>query len=426
MMNEDFLHFLWKKQLLGTDLLLGTQKEKIRILDPGEMNNDAGPDFFNSKIKIDGILWAGNVEIHIKSSDWIRHRHKSDPVYNSVILHVVLEDDKPIARNDGQLIPTLVVQPNQKYFNKYIEIIKSRLWIPCEKELFKVDPFRIKHWLGKVLVERLEDKTEDFNTILKQNKNNWEESFYQGMAKSFGFKVNNLQFERLSRSLPLKYLLQNKESLFRIEALFFGQSGLIEGNIFGDEYFQSLGREHDFLKQKYKLKPIEGHLWKFMRMRPMNFPTIRIAQFAAMIYSSENLFSKVIASETIEEMTSIFKFEVSPYWNNHYQFNKVSVSKSKKIGLISQYSIIINTIIPFLFIYGKMKGKENIINRAIDFLDKIPGEKNHIIREWNRIGVESNSAFYSQSLIQLKNSYCKNKRCLDCEIGNQIIIFNKS
>ncbi|MDX2442767.1 MAG: DUF2851 family protein [Bacteroidales bacterium] len=425
-MSEDFLQFLWKNQLFLTDNLVGTNEEDIIVLDPGESNSDAGPDFFNAKVEIDGILWAGNVEMHLKSSDWNRHKHNIDPAYDSVILHVVLKDDKPAKRMDDRLITTLVIKPDAKYYDKYNEILKSNLWIPCERDIYKVDPFRIKHWLGKVLVERLHDKTDDFKTLLENNKNSWEESFYQGMAKSFGFKVNSLQFERLARSLPLKYLIQNKESVFKIEALLFGQAGLLDGEIFGDDYYVSLRNEYGFLKKKYHLKSIEGHLWKFMRMRPMNFPSIRIAQFAALIYSTESLFSRIIEAETIEEVLSIFNFEVSSYWNNHFQFNKSSVLKSKNMGLDSQYSILINTVIPFLFIYGAMKDEVEIKNRAIDFLDKIPPEKNNIISQWKRLGVKSTSAFYSQALIQLKNNYCKNKKCLNCEIGNQIIIFNKS
>lgn len=425
-MSEDFLQFLWKNQLFLTDSLVGTNEEAIIVLDPGERNSDAGPDFFNAKVEIDGILWAGNVEVHLKSSDWNHHKHNINPAYDTVILHVVLNDDKPAKRMDDRLITTLLIKSDAKYIDKYNEILKSNLWIPCERDLYKVDPFRINHWLGKVLVERLHDKTDDFLTLLENNKNSWEESFYQGMAKSFGFKLNSLQFERLARSLPLKYLMQNKESIFKIEALLFGQAGLLDGQIFGDEYFVSLRKEYGFLKKKYHLKPIEGHLWKFMRMRPLNFPTIRIAQFAALIYSSESLFSRIVEAETIDDLLSVFQMEVSSYWDSHFQFNKNSVSKSKNMGLESQYSILINTVIPFLFIYGAMKDKEEIKNRAIDFLDNIPPERNNIIGEWKRLGVKSTSAFYSQALIQLKNSYCKNKKCLNCEIGNQIIIFNES
>ncbi len=425
-MNEDFLQFLWKNQLFDRNNLLGTQNEQIKILDQGEKNNDAGPDFFNAKIEIGEILWAGNVEIHLKSSDWIRHRHDADRAYDNVILHVVLTDDKPVTGTDGHLISTLVLQPDEKYIKKYKEIIRSSFWIPCQSDLFRVDPFRIKHWLGKVLVDRLQGKTNDFKNLLENNKNDWEESFYQGMAKSFGFKVNSLQFERLARSLPLKYLLQIKENLFQMEALLFGQAGLLDGEIFGDDYFQSLKKEYEFFRKKYRLKPIEGHLWKFMRMRPMNFPSVRIAQFAGLIHASDNLFSRIVDAKTIAELIAVFQFDVSSYWNNHYQFNKASETKSKNMGLNSKYSILINTVIPFLFIYGTMKGKDEIKNRALDFLDTIPSEKNHILREWKRVGIKSDSAFYSQALIQLKNSYCNNKKCLDCEIGNQIIIFNKS
>ncbi len=425
-MSEEFLHFLWKNQLFEKDSFRTASGEEVLIVDVGEKNYDSGPDFFNAKIEIEGILWVGNVEIHIKSSDWNRHKHNLDPAYDNVILHVVAENDKETVGTNGRNIPVLEIEVAEKYHAKYLQMMSSGLWIPCQQELFKIDPFRIKFWLGKVLVERLKDKTGQFFELLEHNKNNWEESFYQGLAKSFGFKVNSQQFERLARTLPLKHLLQHKNNLFQLEALLFGQAGLLSEDLFGDEYYQGLKKEYEFFRSKFGLKPLEKHIWRFMRMRPLNFPTIRIAQFASMIYhSSGNLFSACMEAGSLEALMEIFNFQVSPYWENHYQFNKESKNISKKMGLDAKYSILINTIIPFLFMFGEQKGQNDLKERSVKFLEEIPPEKNKLIRQWAEAGIQSDNAFYSQSLIQLRNSYCKYKRCLDCEIGNQIIIFNK-
>ncbi len=425
-MSEEFLHFLWKNQLFEKDSLRTALGEKILIVDVGEKNYDSGPDFFNAKIEIEGLIWVGNVEIHIKSSDWNRHKHNLDPAYDNVILHVVAENDKETVGTNGRNIPVLEIEVAEEYHEKYRQMMSSRLWIPCQQELFKIDPFRIKFWLGKILVERLKDKTGQFFALLEHNNNNWEESFYQGLAKSFGFKVNSLQFERLARSLPLKYLLQHKDNLFQLEALLFGQAGLLSEDLFGDEYYQGLKKEYEFFRKKFELKPLEKHIWRFMRMRPLNFPTIRIAQFASMIHhSSGNLFSACMEAESHETLMEVFNFQVSPYWGNHYQFNKESINISKNMGLDAKYSILINTIIPFLFMFGEQKGRNDLKERSVKFLEEIPPEKNKLIRQWAEAGIQSDNAFYTQSLIQLRNSYCKYKRCLDCEIGNQIIIFNK-
>ncbi len=426
-MTEEFLHFLWKNQLFSRKSLFTVSGEKIIVFEAGEKNKNSGPDFFNAKVEIDGLLWVGNVEIHRKSSDWIRHKHHLDPAYDNVILHVVAENDRKTSGSNGRNIPVFEMEADEKYQHRYREMINNNQWVSCQKDLFKVDPFRIKFWLGKVLVERLTVKTEQFNLLLRKNKNSWEESFYQGLAKSFGFKVNSQQFEQLARSLPLKYLLQHKDQLLQLEALLFGQAGLLNSELFGDDYYLDLKKEYGFLRKKFDLKPMEGHTWKFMRMRPVNFPGIRIAQFASMIHhSSGDLFSRSMAAKTLDDLRDIFDFQVSLYWKTHYQFNKESAARSKNMGEDAKYSILINTIIPFLFMYGEKKGDNNLKDRSVSFLEQIPAEKNSIIEHWSAAGIQSDNAFYSQSLIQLKNSYCKFKRCLNCEIGNQIIIFNRS
>jgi hypothetical protein len=255
---------------------------------------------------------------------------------------------------------------------------------------------------------------------LKQTNNSWEEAFYTQLARNFGFKLNAEPFEQLTKSLPLTYLAKHKDNLFQIEALLFGQAGFLDENE-GDEYFQKLKQEYLYLKKKFKLKGIEQHLWKFLRSRPGNFATIRIAQFAKLIHRSSALFSKVLETESINEFYTLFQIKPSDYWENHYQFNKESVKKSKSLGKSAIDILLINTVIPFLFVYGKARGLTDLQNRAIDFLEAIKAEKNSIISRWNDLGVNASSSFETQALIQLKNRYCNHKKCLNCQIGNSLI-----
>ena len=425
-MNEAFIQFLWNHKLFKKETFTTFKGERIEIIDPGKWNHDSGPDFFNARIKIGQVEWAGNVEIHLRSSDWKKHKHHLDPSYDNVILHVVLENDVETFNSRGTLIPTVAIRFDTRILQNYEELVQSKNQIPCSTDLFLIEPFHIKYWLGNVLVERLRDKTLLFEHLLKKSKNNWEESFYQGLARSFGFKTNSEQFEQLARSLPNKILLHHKNDLFQIEALLFGQAGLLSRRFFSDNYFTSLQKEYSFLQKKFHLKPMAGHLWKFMRMRPLNFPSIRIAQFASFIYKNEGLFSRIIETRKAEDLKNLFDFQPTVYWETHYRFNKSAEKRSKKMGADARNSVIINTIIPFLFLYGKEKGLPDYKERALELLENLPAEKNRIIRKWAKSGIQADNAFYSQSLIQLTNNYCQKKRCLECEIGNKIISFKNT
>ncbi|OFX21231.1 MAG: hypothetical protein A2041_06835 [Bacteroidetes bacterium GWA2_31_9b] len=419
-MKEEFLHYIWKYKLYKTDNLKSTRGEKIEIIKPGSHNFDAGPDFFNAKIKIDNTIWSGNVEVHINSSDWYSHNHHLNKAFDNVILQVVLNHDKDIYRTNGHLIQTLELKFDKRLLNNYENLLKNKLWIPCEKDIVKIDKFIIDQWIEKLAIERLEEKSERINDILILSNNNWESAFYIQLARNFGFKLNSEPFELLAKSLPLNYLAKHKNNLLQIEALLFGQAGFLNDPQ-GDEYYKSLQKEYLFLKAKFKLKPIEKHLWKFLRSRPGNFPTIRIAQFAMLIYKSSSLFSKIIETEEVEDIKELLLIETSDYWKTHYLFNKESVNKHKSIGNSSVDILIINTIIPFLFVFGKKSSDEKITTRALIFLEKNKSEKNTMLQNWNKIGVQSTNSLTSQALIQLKNYYCDNKKCLQCMIGNQLI-----
>jgi hypothetical protein len=301
-------------------------------------------------------------------------------------------------------------------------LLDAKTWIACENQFYKIDPIILQLGFNRLMIERLENKTDDILIRLQQNNNDWNTTFYQILARMFGFKVNAIPFEILAKSLPLEVLAKHKSSLFQIEALLFGNSGLLNNQLLGDDYFINLRNEYSFLYKKYQLKGIESHLWKFMRLRPGNFPTVRISQFAALIYRSHGLFSKILEVEDLGELKKLFKVEASEYWNEHYNFNKKSTRNSvKELGETSVDMLIINVVIPFLFVYGEKQNKEYLKNRALEFLEQLPPEVNSIIEKWGKLGVNSRSAFESQALLQLKNKYCDQKKCLNCQIGVKLV-----
>jgi len=419
-MKEEFLQFIWKYKLYNKTGLQSTNNDGIEVLNEGSQNLDSGPDFFNAKIKIKDTVWAGNVEIHINSSDWYTHKHHQDKAYDNVILQVVYNHDREVFRTNGQLIPTLELRFDQNLLSNYDSLLSEETWIPCQEEVNRVDSFTMANWLEKLTIERLQEKSIKINEQLDQTNNSWEESFYIQVARNFGFKLNADPFEQLAKSLPLKTLAKHKNNLFQIEALLYGQAGFLMEES-GDAYYLRLKKEYIYLKRKFDLKPIEKHTWKFLRSRPGNFPTIRIAQFSSLIHNSTALFSKVMDTSTMKEFFNLFKLKPSEYWETHYQFNKESVKKEKPIGKSAIDILLINTIIPFLFVYGKSKGLPKLQEKAIQLLEEIKPEKNTIISKWDELGLKASNAFETQALIQLKNKYCSHKKCLNCRIGNLII-----
>lgn len=420
-MTEEFLHYIWKFKLYDLPMKL-VSGEQFSIIDTGQHNSDAGPDFFNAKIKIGNTVWAGNVEIHIKSSDWFAHKHQNDKAYDNIILHVVFENDKEIKRKSGETIPVFELKGliHEGLFNRYATFMNSKAGVPCERQIREVDRFLINNWLDRLLVERLEQKATEVRERLEFNGNNWEQTFYEFLARNFGFKVNSVPFEMLTQSLPLMYLGKHKNNKYQIESLLFGQSGLLSVNC-NDTYFIDLKKEYDFLKRKFSLVPIDPHLWRFMRLRPSNFPTIRIAEFADLIFKSSHLFSKILECEKFSDLLPLFNVKPSAYWNNHYTFGKESTKRKKNLGKAAIHLIAINTIIPFVFVYGRIKNEQKFIDRAMKFLDQIPGESNSVIKKWKEMGMGTQTAFNTQALLQLKNNYCTKKRCLDCSIGNALL-----
>ncbi len=418
-MSEDLLSFIWKHRLFKDFVCFNIEGQSPEIKSVGKQNKNAGPDFIEAKIKVDGTTWVGNVELHSKSSDWNLHKHYQDKAYNNVILQVVEKHDKDVFTEDGRVLPVIELKVSESLRLKYAEFLQASNWISCEKDTKVVDSIKLKMWLGNVLIERLNKKADQIAAMLQANKNNWEETFYQLVARSFGFKVNAEPFEWMAKSLPLNILAKHQNNLFQLEALLFGQAGFLTERI-DDEYFKKLKNEYIFLKQKFNLIPSEKHLWKFLRLRPSNFPHIRLAQFAMLIYKSKSLFSKVIEIDEIEEMKNLFDISASAFWEEHYTFEKTSTTKPKTLGETSINSILINAVIPMLFVYGKHTDDENLKDKAISFLEMLAPEKNNIIKSWKRLGIDVSSSFYSQALLEQKSSYCEKVKCLKCGIGIEI------
>lgn len=419
-MEERFLHFLWQYQYF-TKPLSGVDGESIEIVRPGQLNTDSGPDFSDAKIVIDGITWAGSVEIHVKASEWFAHKHHNDLAYENTILHVVWEADQTIKRKDGSIIPAISLKNRvvPALYDNYRKLTKSPLTIPCSKSIQRVDQLIKISTLDKVLMERLMEKSKVAANLVAQTNGDWEEATYQLMASNFGFKVNKEQFLRLSKSVPLKFIAK-ANNLMQTEALLFGQSGLLDDPL--DDYSQRLHETYLFLAHKLGLTPsITAHEWKFMRMRPANFPTIRIAQLSKLLFEVKHLFSWIIESSDYKEIIEKFKTEQSEYWLGHHNFSKPSKKQMHGLGRISIENIVLNTVIPILVAYGKSVDDQALIDRAVEFLEQIPPENNKITRMWDSLSWSAKSAFDSQAQIELHNSYCKRKRCASCVIGRKLI-----
>lgn len=421
--SEAILHFIWKYKLFNLLGLHTADGQPIQLLQAGTHNLDSGPDFFNGKVKIGETLWAGNIEIHLKSSDWLKHKHQTDKAYDNVILHVVWEHDTDIYRTDGTLIAVLELKNavSPVVIQNYDQLLSNNYWIPCEAQLPFVDNFTKSQCLDRMLPERLEDKSFLINDIYQATNNSWEDTFYIVLARSFGFKVNALPFELLAKNLPQLTLAKHKNDTLQVEALIFGVAGFLDFN-FEDEYQKALKSEFQFLRAKYQLPVLDVSLWKFSKTRPDNFPTIRLAQFAALVIKSEHLFSKIISIKNKKNFAELFtELPINSYWETHFRFDKPAESKSVNLGAGSIDNLLINAIAPLLFFYGKETGAKETIDLTIDLLLEIKPEENKIIKGFSERGLKASNAFDTQALIHLKKSFCDLKKCLNCGIGLKII-----
>lgn len=414
---EELLHYVWKHRLFPLKRLETTDGCPLEVIDPGLPNPHAGPDFFNAKVKIGGVVWAGHVEIHLRASDWARHGHPANPAYDSVILHVASDIDATVCRTDGSPIPQLELHYPPYLQQNYEELLQTARYPACYRLIPRLPRLTLHSWLTSLQLERFEAKTRQIEEWLQANGQDWEQAFFLSLARSFGFGVNSDLYERWARTLPLAAVNKHRDDLFQIEALFFGQAGLLQQDPPADDYQARLGKEYDYLKHKFDLPPSpEGH-WSFLRMRPGNFPTVRIAQLAALYHRSQGLLSQLMEADTLQQLRRLLTGEASVYWTTHYLFGEPSVPRPKRLSQSSADLLIINTVVPFLYAYGKRRGDERLCLRASRLLEELKPENNTVTRMWSECGLTAAHAADSQALLQLKKNYCDPKKCLFCRIG---------
>ena len=426
--NEDLLHFFWKSKQIFARPVYTHAGDELKLLRIGYQNTHAGPDFEEAQLQIGDTLWAGSVEMHLKSSDWYAHHHEQDKAYENVILHVVYHHDKPVFRADGTELPVLVLEGliPQNLVANYRKLIEAQSWIPCAAQVAQLDPIYTKQEVYRFLIQRLEEKADAHIQVLHTVTGSWDDAFYLSLAAAFGFKLNALPFTLLAKSIPQLLLAKYKNRPLQVEALLFGQAGLLLKS-FAEKYPLTLQKEYAYLQQKHKLVHLEPSLWKFFRARPANFPSLRIAQFSALVQKSTHLFSTVLETQSTNALYQLFhELPIHEYWETHYRFEKESSKHAVQLGAHSVQSLLINTIATFLYAYGKYLNDEKFKLRAIDLLESMPAENNVLVREFAAIGFSVAHAAASQGLIQLKKTACETKRCVSCGIGAQILQKNGS
>ncbi|MEZ5045713.1 MAG: DUF2851 family protein [Chitinophagaceae bacterium] len=419
-MNERLLQFIWQYKLWKTEIpLLSTEGKEIQIIHNGISNQNAGPDFLGAKIKIDNTTWVGHIELHQKTSDWNKHKHSSDENYKNIILHVVYDHDTTLSSTAFHTLELKnYIAP--EFLSRYEFLMNQRSFIACEQHLNEVKNIVITQQLDRMLAERLEQKVENIELLLEQSKQNWQEVFYIILAKAFGLYINQYPFEQLALQTPLSLFAKHKNNLVQLEALLLGQAGFLQ-NYFDEEYTQTLQTEYSYLQKLYKLQPIETKLWKFLRLRPANFPTLRLAQFASLIHQSTHLFSKLLEADSVKEIENLLKISASTFWDTHYTLEEKSIEKKKVIGRSFIHLIIINAIAPCQYLYGKYQQKNEYCEKAFNLLKQIPAEKNALIKKFNALGLKTKQAADSQAILQLHKYYCEPKKCLQCSIGYAIL-----
>ena len=422
-MSESFIHYLWQYQYFNKLDLHTTSGESLHVFSPGVKNPNAGPDFLHAKIRLGEMQWVGNVELHIDASAWMQHKHHHDPGYDNVILHVVWRNDHPVANREGQLIPTLELKTrvDDAIVSTYRNLVSSAEEIPCAPKLPGLRRIIVFSALDRVLSIRLENKSREVEELLSSNRGDWEETCYQVLARNFGFKVNADPFFMLARMVPYKTLMKHSDKLFQIEAMLFGVAGFLDDD-HDYEYYKVLQREFTLLRRKYGLDHVMMNKtqWKFLRLRPANFPTIRIAQLASYLHYRQNIFSSMLNC-SFEKLREDLDTPPSSFWQTHYNFSHESHIKDGQAGSSSIDNVLINTIVPLNACYAKIKDDETYMDRALRILYSLPSESNSITRKWNNFSIKSRNAFDSQALIELYNNFCSRHRCLECNIGASLV-----
>lgn len=418
--DEYLLQYIWKIRALAHLSYVSSTGEKVGIIAPGEENIHSGPDFINAKIQIGNTMWAGCVEIHIRASDWNRHGHQHDAAYNNVVLHVVYDNDVPVYNSKGEQVPAIEWKSvlNEQMYEQYAYYRQNAEEIVCLQSAHRVEPLQLYSWMDMLLVERLENRMTDIEQQLKQHNDHKEEVFYHMIAKAFGFKINALPMLITAQSLPLLYLAKQKNQLLSIEALLYGQAGMLQGK-FADEYPQQLQQEYAFLQSKYHIKPIcSSSMWKYAKMYPGGFPDIRLSQLAALIFHSSSLLSKALEAEDVQELERMFTVSASSYWNTHYRFDVAARTSSvKRMGRQAVHSIIINTVLPYMYAYAVWHEQVELKHKVVHFYENLPMEQNTIVRKYKHLEPMIHNALHSQALIEMYEHYCTGKQCNKCAIG---------
>jgi hypothetical protein len=427
---EQLLHYCWKHRIWPVTGLTTTDGRTVEVTDPGLHNRNSGPDFFNAKVKIDGTLWVGNVEIHDKSSHWYLHGHDRDEHYNNVVLHVVGEADRDVKTQEGHFIPQLCLTVPPAVQANYEELLRTDQYPPCYRIIPGLSRLTVHSWMAALQTERLEQKTIAIRQRAEQAGGSWEDALFQTLARNYGFGINGDAFEEWARHIPLSAVGKHRDDLFQIEAVFMGQAGLLElstvperyqQDALNEGYFAKLRKEYQYLAHKFSLQPMNSQLWRFLRLRPQNFPHIRISQLANLYYGRKAGLSALIECRDMASLADMMRTQVTPYWETHYTFGSESLRNAKHLSPFSINLLIINTCIPMLFAYGRHSSREELCDRAFDFLEQLKAENNHIIRMWKECGLEVETAGDSQALIQLKKEYCDRRDCLRCRIGYEYL-----
>lgn len=417
---EQLLHYTWKHKIFPLKELRTTTGQLLEVIDSGQSNTNAGPDFFNAKIKLDGVLWVGNIEIHRASSDWFKHGHHTNRVYDSVILHIATNIDTEITRTTGENIPQLQLECPEYVQQNFRELLSADRYPPCYRIIPSLSPLTIHSWMSALQFERFEQKAAQLSERLKYCNQHWEDAFFMTLSRNFGFGLNSDAFETWAKHIPLRAVDKHRDDLFQVEAIFFGQARLLEEEL-GDEYYIKMKREYAYLAHKFNMTPMNPLQWNFLRLRPVNFPHIRIAQLACLYHRCYGLLSQLMEKQTLKDIRDLLKGGTSEYWVTHHLFGVTSPSRPKSLSNTSIDLLIINTVITFLYAYGIHKGNERLCQRANVFLEELRSENNYITRMWEQCGIKANNAGDSQALIQLKKEYCDKKKCLYCRIGYEYL-----
>lgn len=421
MANEEFLQFIWKHELFNRRKMRTTCGKSLEVFRPGEHNLHAGPDFFNARIRVDQLVWAGNVEVHSNASDWIKHGHQKDPAYDNVILHVVGSFDSEIRNSRGRRIHTTVLEYPEHIISRYEILRAQNNWLPCHQFIRKVSPLKMQHWITCLQSERLRFKTGHISSIIMRQDLDREEVLFRAMASGYGLPINSLPFEMMTSGVPLQLLLDLRDNLLDLEAVFYGRSGFLYPKMVCGTYVTNLMERFSQRASALQGNIVPRHLWKFLRLRPASFPTLRISQFASLIQLRYPFSDSLLSFSTLNEIEQLLRVKASHYWDTHYLFGKCSPHSIKYMGRQAILTMIINVIVPYLNALGKTDHKISAVLKAKEILCEMEAESNKIIKNWINFGMKPRNAFESQAFIQLYNVYCKQKRCLDCQIGADFI-----